>query len=46
MRSALANQIQGLVDQLFPSLTDCYYSLMRAKSARVIIAERSSLRPA
>lgn len=38
-RSALANQIQGLVDQLFPSLTDCYYSLMRAKSARVIIAE-------
>lgn len=38
-RSALANQIQGLADQLFPSLTDCYYSLMQAKSAQVILAE-------
>lgn len=37
-RVALCNQIQGLVDQLFPTLTGCYHSLLGAKSARVIIA--------
>lgn len=37
-RIALSNQIQGLVDQVFPSLTDCYASLLSARSARVIIA--------
>lgn len=38
-RSGLSNQIQVLADQLFPGLTDCYWKMMRAKSAWVILAE-------
>lgn len=37
-RTALSNQIQGLVDQAFPTLAGCYRSLLSARSARVIIA--------
>lgn len=37
-RTALSNQILGLVDQAFPALTGCYQSLLSARSARIIIA--------
>lgn len=37
-RTALSNQVQGLVDQAFPALADCWGSLMASRSARVIIA--------
>lgn len=37
-RTALSNQVQGLIDQAFPTLAGCYSSLMGARSARVIIA--------
>lgn len=37
-RTALSNQILGLVDQAFPALSGCYRSsLLAARSARVII---------
>ncbi len=37
-RTALSNQVQGLVDQAFPTLAGCYATLMGARSARIIIA--------
>ncbi len=37
-RTALSNQVQGLVDQAFPTLAGCWRTLMRSRAARVIIA--------
>lgn len=38
-RAALANQVQSVADQLFPGLSGCYWKVMRARSAQVVLAQ-------